>query len=303
MFNGSIVALVTPMLATGEIDVAAFKRLIEWHIASGTQSIVVNGTTGESATLNSAERIELLKIAVETARGRIPIIAGTGTSSTATTIEETRAAGKCGVAACLVVTPYYNRPTQNGLYEHYKAIGESTDLPIIVYNVPKRTGCDLMPITLASLAHVKNIIGIKEATGDLLRVAAIKAMVKDRFILLSGDDDTALDFMAQGGQGVISVTANVAPKQMQEMCAAVLNNDYPAAQVINQQLSVLHSALMVESNPIPTKWALYKLGIIGPGIRLPLTKLSESFQSMVNDALEQSGVAANLPITSLQAVE
>lgn len=218
MFNGSIVALVTPMHAGGEIDTVSFKRLIEWHIDSGTKSIVVNGTTGESATLNSAERVELLKIAVETARGRIPIIAGTGSSSTTTTIEETRAAGKCGVAACLVVTPYYNRPTQQGLYEHYKAVGESTELPIIVYNVPKRTGCDLLPITLASLAHVKNIIGIKEATGDLLRVAAIRALVNDRFILLSGDDATALEFIQQGGQGVISVTSNVAPKLMQEMC-------------------------------------------------------------------------------------
>ena len=182
MFGGSIVALVTPMQVSGELDLESFRQLIEWHIASGTQSIVVNGTTGESATLTPAERIELLTVAVKTANGRLPIIAGTGTSSTAATIQETRAAASCGVDACLVVTPYYNRPTQQGLYEHYKAVAESTELPVITYNVPRRTGCDLLPETMANLVLIKNIIGIKEATGDLMRVAALKALVGDRFI-------------------------------------------------------------------------------------------------------------------------
>ena len=300
MFSGSIVALITPMHVSGEIDVASFRQLIEWHIESGTQAIVVNGTTGESATLNSAEKQELLKIAVETARGRVPIIAGTGTSSTVTTIQETRAAANCGVTACLVVTPYYNRPTQQGLFEHYKAVADSTELPIIVYNVPKRTGCDLVPATLSNLAQVKNIIGIKEATGDVLRVAAIKALTKDRFILLSGDDGSAIDFMRQGGHGVISVTANVAPKQMQDLCVAALTGEQNVANEINARLALLHVALMAESNPIPTKWALNKMGKIEAGIRLPLTWLSQPLHSMVTTALEKSNVLTPVQLTSAE---
>jgi 4-hydroxy-tetrahydrodipicolinate synthase len=303
MFKGSIVALVTPMHVSGDIDVDSFRKLIDWHIECGTQAIVVNGTTGESASLNSAERIELLKIAVETAKGRVPIIAGTGTSSTIATIQETRAAANCGVAACLVVTPYYNRPTQHGLYEHYKAVADSTELPIIVYNVPKRTGCDLLPATLASLAHVKNIIGIKEATGDLLRVAAIKSLCHDRFVLLSGDDATTLEFIRQGGQGAISVTANIAPRQMQDMCATMLAANYSGAVEINEQIALLHTALFCESNPIPTKWALYKMGKIEAGIRLPLTFLSQPLQSMVATALEQSHILETEPVSSIEAVE
>jgi 4-hydroxy-tetrahydrodipicolinate synthase len=209
MFDGSIVALVTPMHVSGKIDLDSFVKLIAWHIESGTNGIVVNGTTGESAGLTSAEKIEFLTVAVRTANGKIPIIAGTGTSSTALTIQETRAAASCGVDACLVVTPYYNRPTQEGLYLHYKAVAESTELPVITYNVPRRTGCDLLPATMAKLADIANIIGIKEATGDLLRISALKALVGDRFSLLSGDDSTALEFIRQGGQGVISVTANI----------------------------------------------------------------------------------------------
>lgn len=287
MFHGSIVALVTPMHESGEIDLASFKNLINWHIESGTQAIVVNGTTGESATLSPAEKLELLNIAVTTAKGRIPIIAGTGTSSTATTIQETRAAASCGVDACLVVTPYYNRPTQQGLYEHYKAVAESTELPIIVYNVPKRTGCDVLPVTLASLAHVQNIIGIKDATGDLLRVAATNALTPDRFIYLSGDDATSLEFIKRGGHGVISVSANVVPALMQDMCAAALQKDYITAENIDTKLASLHTALMAESNPIPTKWALYKMGKIESGIRLPLTVLSQPLHSMVTAELEK----------------
>lgn len=304
MFSGSIVALVTPMQVSGEIDLDSFRQLIEWHIESGTQAIVVNGTTGESATLTSAERNELLSIAIETARGRIPIIAGTGSCSTVTTIQETRAAADCGVAACMVVTPYYNRPTQQGLYEHFKAVAESTELPIIVYNVPRRTSCDLLPATLASLAHVTNIIGIKEATGDVLRVAAIKSLVNDRFILLSGDDSSSLEFIRQGGQGVVSVTANIAPAVMQEMCAAILAGDYALAAQINDHLALLHVALGAESNPIPTKWALHKMGKIPLGIRLPLTCLSEPIQPMVIAALEKTGIiAATNLVSHLAAME
>lgn len=287
MFAGSIVALVTPMHENGEVDFDTFRALVEWHIESGTQAIVVNGTTGESATLTPSERLELLTIAVQTAKGRIPIIAGTGSSSTASTIQETRAAASCGVDACLVITPYYVRPTQQGLYEHFKAVAESTELPVLLYNVPKRTGCDMQPATVASLAHVKNIIGIKEATGDVLRVAAIRALTDDRFILLSGDDATAVEFMRQGGKGVISVVANILPTMFQDLCAASLSGDFDTAFTLNAQLEPLYVASMAEPNPIPTKWALHKLGKIPSGIRLPLTPLSQPFQSMVNAALEK----------------
>lgn len=293
MFAGSIVALVTPMHESGELNLDSFRNLILWHLQEGTNGIVVNGTTGESATLTSAEKLDLLRIAVETVAGKIPVIAGTGTSSTATTIQETRVAASCGVDACLVVTPYYNRPTQQGLYEHYKAVAESTELPIFVYNVPRRTGCDLQPATLASLAHVKNIIGIKEATGDLMRIDAIKALVDDRFFLLSGDDSTALDFMRKGGNGVISVTSNVAPRLMQQMCAAAISGNIETAIQLNEKLALLHVALGAEPNPIPAKWALNRLGKIPPGIRLPLTTLSQPLHTMVEAALEKAEL--NIP--------
>jgi 4-hydroxy-tetrahydrodipicolinate synthase len=286
MFSGSIVALITPMHETGAVDHDCFRNLIEWHIASGTQAIVVNGTTGEGATLTPAERLELLTIAVQVTKGRVPIIAGTGTSSTAATIQETRAAASCGVDACMVVTPYYVRPTQHGLYEHYKAVAESTDLPILLYNVPKRTGCDIQPATVASLAHLSNIIGIKEATGDVMRVAAIRALTDERFILLSGDDETCVDFMRLGGQGVVSVVANIAPDLMQQMCAATLAGDLATANKINIKLAPLYAASMAEPNPIPTKWAMHKLGKIPAGIRLPLTTLSEPFHAMMSAALD-----------------
>lgn len=286
-FTGSIVALVTPMHDSGDIDFESFKQLILWHLDAGTNGIVVHGTTGESATLALNEKIELLKLAVEVVAGRIPVIAGTGASSTFNTISETRAAASCGVDGCLVVTPYYNRPTQQGLYEHYKAVAESTELPILAYNVPHRTGCDMLPATLARLAYVKNIIGIKEATGDIQRIAAIKALTDDRFILLSGDDASAVEFIRHGGNGVISVTANVAPNAMQQMCAAALNGDFGQASEIDNKLASLHDALMVESNPIPTKWLLNQLGKITPGIRLPLTKLSQPFHAMLTSAIEK----------------
>lgn len=302
-FTGSIVAIVTPMLASGDVDLEAFRSLVLWHLQAGTNGIVVHGTTGESATLTPAEKLDLLRIAVETVAGRIPVIAGTGSCSTANTIQETRAAASCGADACLVVTPYYNRPTQHGLYAHYKAVAESTELPIFAYNVPRRTGCDLQPATLASLAHVQNIVGIKEATGDVQRIDVIKALVNDRFILLSGDDDNTVDFIRNGGHGVISVTANVVPELMQRMCAAALAGDFNAATEINEKIALLHAALMAESNPIPTKWALSHLGKIDTGIRMPLTPLSEPLQSMVNSAIEKTewNFAENAASTQLNA--
>lgn len=287
MFAGSIVALVTPMDESGEINLDSFKNLILWHLQAGTNGLVITGTTGESATLTSAEKLKLLTLAVETVAGKIPVLAGTGTSCTATTIQEVRLAASCGVDACLVVTPYYNRPTQQGLYEHYKAVAESTELPIFAYNVPRRTGCDMQPATLASLAHVKNIVGIKEATGDIMRVSAIKALVGDRFILLSGDDATAVEFIRKGGQGVISVTANIAPELMQQMCTAALTGDFATATEINEKLALLHTATMAEPNPIPTKWILNKLGKIPAGIRLPLTKLSQPLHALMDTAMEK----------------
>ncbi len=301
MFAGSIVALVTPMDSTGAIHLDSFRNLILWHLQAGTNGIVVSGTTGESATLTTAEKIDLLNVAVETVEGKIPVYAGTGTSCTASTVQETALAASCGVDACLVVTPYYNRPTQHGLYEHYKAVAESTALPIFVYNVPKRTGCDLQPATLASLAHINNIAGIKEATGDILRVDAIKALTGDRFVLLSGDDSSAVEFMRKGGHGVISVTANVAPELMQKMCAAALDGDFETADAVNEQLTILHTALMCETNPIPTKWALHNLGKIPGGIRLPLTTLSAPLHSMVLNALEKAGININAHETILKA--
>lgn len=285
MFAGSIVALVTPMNDDGGINIDSFRDLISWHLEAGTNGIVVNGTTGESATLTSSEKLELLKTAVEMVKAKIPVIAGTGTCSTQQTIEETRLAASCGVDACLVVTPYYNRPTQQGLYEHYKAVAESTELPILVYNVPRRTGSDIQPATLASLAHIKNIVGIKDATGDILRVAAIQALAQDRFTLLSGDDASALEFMQQGGHGVISVTANVVPEFMQQLCTKALHDDLDGAFILNDKLSILHTALMAESNPIPTKWLLHKLGKIPSGIRLPLTTLSQPLHAMLTNAI------------------
>lgn len=285
MFTGSIVALVTPMQESGEIHLDSFRNLILWHLAAGTNGLVICGTTGESATLTSAEKLDLFNVAVETVAGKIPVLAGTGSSCTASTIQEVRLAASCGVDACLVVTPYYNRPTQKGLYEHYKAVAESTELPIFAYNVPRRTGCDLLPATLASLAHVKNIVGIKEATGDVLRVSAIKALCGDRFIMLSGDDATVVEFMRNGGQGVISVTANIVPELMQQLCKAALSGDFGLATELNEKMALLHSATMAEANPIPTKWALNKLGKMPSGIRLPLTTLSEPLHSLMDNVL------------------
>ena len=290
MFSGSMVALVTPMRADGSIDSDSLHNLIEFHIESGTDAIVAVGTTGESATLTVAEHCDVVGQVVEQVNGRIPVIAGTGANSTTEAIELTQYARDLGVDAALLVTPYYNRPTQEGLYQHYKAIAEAVDIPQILYNVPSRTACDLLPETVARLADIPNIIGIKEATGDLSRVEQINTLCQTKMELYTGEDANTVDFILAGGQGVISVTANVAPAEMHDMCAAALDNDAIKARQINNDLALLHQGLFVEANPIPVKWALAEMGKIPTGIRLPMTELSEQYHQPVRDAL----VAANV---------
>ena len=289
MLTGSIVALVTPMDKTGEIDFHALKELVEFHIKSGTSAIVAMGTTGESATLNVDDHVKVVMKTLEYAAGRIPVIAGNGANSTSEAITFTRLFVNTGVAAGLNVTPYYNKPTQEGLYQHFKAIAESSDLPQILYNVPGRTAVDMLPETVARLSKINNIIGIKEATGDLQRLADIKARVTDDFALYSGDDETGCDFLLQGGQGVISVTANVAPVQMAKMCELALSEQEDAAKAIDTKLLPVHKKLFVESNPIPVKWACAELGLIPTAVcRLPLTTLSEQYREIVRAALNEA---------------
>ncbi|MGY4674773.1 4-hydroxy-tetrahydrodipicolinate synthase [Ursidibacter arcticus] len=290
LFSGSIVALLTPM-NDGEINFDELKNLIEFHIKSGTHAIVSVGTTGESTTLSIDENVKVIKKAVEYAAGRIPIIAGTGSNATSEAIVMTKLLADSGVAGCLSVVPYYNKPTQEGMYLHYKAIAESTDLPQILYNVPGRTGSDLKPETVGRLAEIPNIVGIKEATGDLSRLPLIKQLAGDDFIFLSGDDATGLESMKLGGQGVISVTNNLAATDMAKMCNLALAGKFEEAEQINQRLMALHHDLFVEANPIPVKWAAYKMGLISqPTLRLPLTTLSESAQPKVLAALQQAGL-------------
>jgi len=291
MFHGSMVALVTPMRADGALDLAALRRLIDFHVEQGTRAIVAVGTTGESATLDMDEHCEVIRVSVEQAANRIPVIAGTGANSTSEAIELTRCAEKAGADACLLVTPYYNKPTQEGLYRHYKAIAEAVPIPQILYNVPGRTACDLLPETVARLAPIANIVGLKEATGNLDRVPDLLQRCGDAIDLYSGDDATGLDFMLRGGKGVISVTSNVAPRAMQDMCEAALAGDAVRARPINDRLMGLHRNLFIESNPIPAKWALHAMGLIDRGIRLPLTWLSEGCQDPVREAMRQAGIA------------
>lgn len=290
MFKGSMVAIITPMLEDGSIDKETLRNLVEWHIKSGTDAIVAAGTTGESATLDADEQLEVISLVVKQAAGRIPVIAGTGSNSTRTTIKLTENAKRAGANACLIVTPYYNKPTQNGLFEHYKTIAESVDIPIILYNVPGRTGCDLLPETVERLAKIKNIIGIKEATGKIERTKDIMQRCGKNFAIYSGDDPTALELMLLGAQGVISVTANVAPDKMHAMCAAAHQGNRTHAEKINAELDLLHKRLFVESNPIPTKWALYTMGKIKNGIRLPLLPLDNKYHQEVKEALQHAGV-------------
>ena len=290
LFHGSIVALVTPM-THGEVNYTELKYLVDYHVKSGTHAIVSVGTTGESTTLSIDENVKVIKKTVEFADGRIPVIAGTGSNATSEAITLTKLLTNSGVAGCLSVVPYYNKPTQEGMYLHYKAIAESTDLPQILYNVPGRTGSDLKPETIGRLSKIENIVGVKEATGDLSRLSLIKQLAGEDFIFLSGDDATGLESMKLGGQGVISVTNNVAAADMAKMCELALAGKFEEADAINQRLMALHHDLFIEANPIPVKWAAYKLGLISePNLRLPLTTLSESAQPVVLKALQQAGL-------------
>lgn len=286
MLTGSIVALVTPMDQTGEIDFPALKELVEFHVKSKTAAIVAVGTTGESSTLSVDDHVKVVERVISYAAGRIPVIAGNGANSTAEAIALSKLFINSGIVAGLNVTPYYNKPTQEGLYLHYKTIAEACELPQILYNVPGRTAVDLLPETVARLASIPNIIGIKEATGDLTRLAALQALVPSDFLLFSGDDATGCDFMLQGGHGVISVTTNVAPAEMAEMCRYALSGDAEKAKAIHEQLLPVHNNLFVEANPIPVKWACAALGLIPSAVlRLPLTTLSEQYHSVVRNAL------------------
>ncbi|WP_409525947.1 4-hydroxy-tetrahydrodipicolinate synthase [Nitrincola sp. MINF-07-Sa-05] len=290
MIRGSIVALVTPMKANGDVDWDALKRITELHIEKGTASIVAVGTTGESATLNCDEHIEVVKFVVDQVAGRIPVIAGTGANSTSEAIELTQAAKEVGVDAVLLVTPYYNKPTQEGLYQHYKAIAEAVMIPQILYNVPGRTACDMLPETVLRLTAIDNIVGIKEATGNLERARFLIDSVPEGFAVYSGDDATAIELILMGGDGNISVTANVAPGEMAQLCQLGLEGDTDAARALQEQLMPLHTNLFIEANPIPVKWAMHEMGMIDSGIRLPLTPLSEQYHDVVRSALKQSGI-------------
>ena len=284
MFQGSNVALVTPMRANGVIDEPALDRLVEYHIENGTNGIVAVGTTGESATLDVEEHCAVIGRVVEVASGRVPVIGGTGANSTAEAIHLTKRAKELGVDGCLLVTPYYNKPTQEGLYRHFLAVSEEVDIPQILYNVPGRTACDMLPETVERLAGRPNIVGIKEATGCLERIRELLARCGSGFVVLSGEDHLSLETMLAGGHGVISVTANVAPAAMQEMCRLALGGDREGARAVDARLRDLHAALFFESNPIPVKWMLHDMGLIPPGIRLPLTPLSESLHDKVREA-------------------
>lgn len=286
MITGSIVALVTPMNNNLEVDWQALERLVEWHIEQGSNSLVAVGTTGESATLSVEEHSDVIRAMVQISNGRIPIIAGTGANCTREAIELTEAAKQAGADACLLVTPYYNKPTQEGLYLHYKAIAEAVDIDQILYNVPGRTACDIQPETVVKLSAISNIIGIKEATGDLERAAQIINTTDSQFAVYSGDDHSARELILLGGQGDISVTANVAPKLMSQMCAAALAGDAELALSIDTQLLPLHDAMFIESNPIPVKWAVSQLGLIGGALRLPMTQLTSSNQVKVKQAMK-----------------
>lgn len=290
MITGSIVALVTPMHADGSVDWAGLERLLDLHVESGTGAIGAVGTTGESATLSVEEHCEVIRHCVNYLRGRLPVLAGTGSNSTWEAIDLTRAAAEAGADACLLVTPYYNRPTQRGLYEHFKAIAAAVDVPQVLYNVPGRTCVDMSNDTVARLAELDNIVGIKDATGDLARGRDLVARCGERLAIYSGDDPTAMELMLAGGHGNISVTANVAPAKMAQLCRLAMAGDREAASPVNDSLSALNRALFVEANPIPVKWALHYMGLIEEGIRLPLTPLDESFHAQVIAALETAGI-------------
>jgi 4-hydroxy-tetrahydrodipicolinate synthase len=289
MLTGSLVALVTPMLPDGSLDLPRFRALVDWHVEQGTDGLVIVGTTGESPTVTPEEHCLLIRTAVEQAAGRIPVIAGTGGNSTAEAIELTRCAKDAGAVAGLSVAPYYNKPTQEGLYRHFKAIAEAVDLPVLLYNVPGRTASDIANDTVLRLAQVPGVIGIKDATGNIERGTALIKQAPASFAVYSGDDASALALMLLGGKGVISVTANVAPKAMHEMCVAAQAGDLATAREINFKLLGLHQKLFVEANPIPVKWALAEMGLMGGGIRLPLTALSNQHHDTLRAAMREAG--------------
>ena len=288
MFQGSIVALVTPMNADGSVDIKSFNNLLDFHVQNKSDGVVVVGTSGEAPTIDFDEHISLINKAVKFIRGRIPVIAGTGANSTKEAIFLTQEAKNAGVDGSLLVTPYYNKPSQKGLYEHYKAINDSVDIPQVLYNVPARTSCDLENDTVIKLSHLPNIVGIKDATGDLTRIENLKNKVADNFIFISGDDITFLDYLKKGGKAVISVTANVRPLMMHEICNLVKENKIEDAEKLNQKLELLHKAMFIESNPIPVKWMLTKMGLIQQYIRLPLVELDPSNTKILNEGYKLS---------------
>jgi len=288
--QGSIVAIVTPMLKDGGVDWKGLEKLVEWHIEQGTNSIVAVGTTGEASTLSMEEHTQVIKEIIRVANKRIPIIAGTGANSTREAIELTKAAKDLGADAALLVTPYYNKPTQEGLFQHYKAIAEAVELPLILYNVPGRTGVDLANDTAVRLAEIPNIVGIKDATGDVPRGKALIEALNGKMAVYSGDDETAWELMLLGADGNISVTANVAPKAMSDVCAVAIAKDEQQAKTINNKIANLHNILFCESNPIPVKWALHEMGLIDTGIRLPLTPLAEQYREPLRNALKDAGI-------------
>ena len=291
IIQGSIVAIVTPMNEDGSVDWKSLEKLVEWHIAQGTNSIVAVGTTGEASTLRMAEHTQVIKEIIRVANKRIPIIAGTGANSTHEAIQLTQEAKELGADAALLVTPYYNKPTQEGLYQHYKTVAEAVDLPIILYNVPGRTGVDMHNETVIRLAEIANIVGIKDATGDVPRgQALLEGLNGKNMAVYSGDDATASQLMAHGAQGNISVTANIAPQLMSQLCAAALAGDQQQAELINNKVAKLNNILFCESNPIPVKWALYEMALIGSGIRLPLTPLAEQYRAPLREELTAAGV-------------
>ncbi|HWU65896.1 MAG TPA: 4-hydroxy-tetrahydrodipicolinate synthase [Methylophilus sp.] len=292
MLTGSLVAIVTPMFEDGRLDLDALKKLIDFHVDAGTDGIVIVGTTGESPTVDVDEHCLLIKTTIEHVAKRVPVIAGTGANSTAEAIELTAKAKSLGADACLLVAPYYNKPSQEGLYQHFKAVAEAVDIPQILYNVPGRTGCDLSNETVLRLAKIPNIVGIKDATGGIERGTDLLLRVPADFAVYSGDDATSLALMLLGGKGVISVTANVAPKLMHEMCEQALKGNLAAAKAANAKLFALHQKLFVEANPIPVKWVLQQMGLIGTGIRLPLVNLSSQYHEVLRNAMQQAEIPA-----------
>ena len=291
MFKGSLIALATPFDAENRVDYTALERLVEFHVSEGSDGLVIAGTTGESATLEKSEHTELIGKAVEIVNGRLPVIVGTGSNSTAQTLRLSVNVGKLRIDAYLLVAPYYNKPTQEGIYQHFSTIADAVDKPVMLYNVPGRTVTDILPETVARLAAHPNIFGIKEATGDMQRLSQIQHLVSEDFMLYSGDDFTALEFIENGGNGVVTVCGNVAPRLMADMCRAALAGESEKAKQLDDKLQPLNKALFIESNPIPVKWALAEMGLIPPGIRLPLTPYAEEYHAEMRQAMANAGIA------------